>query len=272
MNFLVLCLVALITWLSPRRAALVRDPACRWMDRVQRLAVKREGSSSWWLGLGIAAPLFVLLVLLWLVDGIAHGLFTLLLHVLVLMVCVSRSDPLGAMTSSIERAWQRGDPQAAALIAERDWSIRADNEEHLGQAVRASVALEALRGYFVPAFWYLLLGPVAALGYRLTWLTAARSGPAGKVAGEARQALEWVPLRLLGVSLALVGRLAQTMKVLRRDITDWDTPNSQLLSRLVEAALGAPASSEPRLRHTRRLLLHCLLLWAVIIAFLSLVG
>lgn len=199
-------------------------------------------------------------------------MLTLLVHVLVLLACVSRRDPLGAMTSSVELAWQRGDQQAAALIAERDWSIRSDSAESLGQAVRATVALEALRGYFVPAFWYVLLGPVAALGYRLSWLAAERRGAAGAAADEACQALEWIPLRLLGVSLALGGRLDQTMKVLRRHLADWDTPSLQLAGHLIEASVRIPLSAEPRLRITRRLLQHSLLVWALTIAFLSLVG
>jgi AmpE protein len=176
------------------------------------------------------------------------------------------------MTASMEKAWQRGDQQAAALIAERDWSIGVDDVDQLGRAVRARVMLEALRGYFVPAFWYVLLGPIAALGYRLTWLVAGRQQEGSAAAGEAVQALDWLPLRLLGVSLAVVGRYRQTGRVLRQRSTDWDTPGDVVASELIESALGDASQAAPLLGATRRLLLHSLLVWSIIIAFASLLG
>lgn len=272
MNFLTLCLTALICWGTPWRTGLPADPVWRWVDRSAAVANDRPGFALYWLGFAVLVPLILLVAALWLVEGVAYGLLTLILHVLVLLACVSRKDPLGAMSGSIERAWERGDQQAAALIAERDWSIRAENPEDLGRVIRAQLALEALRGYFVPAFWYVLLGPVAALGYALARNASESAREGSAAAAEAVQALDWLPLRLLGLSLAMVGQFRQTWDCLRRRLTDWDTPASQVASELIEASLGRTSEPTAHLSATRRLLAHALLVWAVFIAFLSLVG
>jgi len=272
MNFLVLCLTALICWITPWRSGLPLDPAAAWVDEANRLAQQRSRVALWWTGLAIAVPMVLLLAVLWMVEGVAYGLLTLCTHVGVLLACVSRTDPLGAMTVSMEKAWLRGDQQAAALIAERDWSIQVDNVDELGRAVRTRVTLETLRGYCVPAFWYVLLGPVAALGYRLTWEVAARRRPGSGAAAEAVQALDWLPLRLLGISLAMVGRYRQTNGALRRRLIDWDTPGEVVAGELIESALENTGQAAPLLRATRRWLLHSLLVWAIVIAIASLLG
>lgn len=272
MNFLTLCITVLICWGTPWRTGLPSDPVWRWVGKSAHLAEGGPRFVMCWLGLAVVLPLVLLIAALWLVEGVAYGLLTLFLHVVVLLACISRRDPLGAMSRSIERAWQRGDPQAAALIAERDWAIRAENPEDLDKVVRGRIALEALRGYFVPAFWYVLLGPVAALGYGLARSAAEFDKDGRAVAAEAVQALDWLPLRLLGLSLALVGRFRETWDRLRHRVTDWDTPSSEIVGELVEASLGKPPGKMPTFSATRRLLLHALLVWAVFIAFLSLIG
>lgn len=272
MNFLTLCITALVCWGTPWRTGLPSDLVGRWVDKSADLANGRPRFAVIWLGLAVALPLGLLIAALWLIEGVAYGLLTLALHVVMLLACVSRKDPLGAMSRSIERAWQRGDQQAAALIAERDWSIRAENTEELGKVVRGHLGLEALRGYFVPAFWYLLLGPVAALGYALARSASERARDGSTAAAEAVQALDWLPLRLLGMSLAVVGRFRATWECLRRRFTDWDTPSSQVVGELIEASLGPVAEATSHFSATRRLLLYALLVWAVFIAFLSLVG
>ena len=272
MGFLVLSMTALICWATPWRTGLPLDPVSRWVDQAADVAQARSHALVWWLTLGIVLPLVLLAALLWIVEGAAYGLVTLCIHVIVLLACVSRTDPLGAMSRSIESAWRRGDQQAASLIARRDWAIHADNPDELAQAVRARVTLEALRGYFVPAFWYLLLGPVAALGYRLASAAAERNREGSAGAAEAVQALDWLPVRLLGLSLALVGRYSTTVDYLKRRIADWDTPVDRLAGGLIEAAMDKPSQVSLQVGATRRLLVHALLVWAVFAAFLSLVS
>lgn len=273
MKFLVLCLVSAILFASPWRAGLPVDPIHRWLHW---LGKRMAPDGALWLAVAIGVPVLLLGIVLSIVRGEAYGLFTLLLHSLVLIACVSRTDPLGAMTLNIERAWERGDHEAASLVAERDWSIAAEDASTLGRALRARVTWETFDGYFAPAFWYLLLGPLAALGYRLTVELARRhvAGSGSGPAAEAAQALQWIPLRLVGLSLLLVGRTQETWNVWRNRLADWDVPGIQVASEYLEAAL-AERPSRPvnlSLKSTRRILVRAILVWAVVIAVFSVLG
>lgn len=271
MKFLVLCLVSAILCLSPWRAGLPVDPVHRWLHWLG----KRIGpGGALWLTVAIGVPVLLLGILLSVVRGEAYGVFTLLLHTLVLLACVCRTDPLGAMTSTIERAWERGDQEAASLVAERDWSIAAENASTLGKELRARVTWETFDGYFATAFWYLLLGPLAALGYRLTVELAHRSESGSAPAAEAAQALQWIPLRLFGLSLLLVGRTKETWSVYRDRLADWDAPGMQVASEFLEAALVERPNRPENLylKPTRRLLVRTILVWAAVIAVLSVLG
>jgi len=72
-------------------------------------------------------------------------------------------------------AWRRGDLQAAEHVAERDLSLSADSGEQLLERVQAHLLWQAYQSFFAVIFWYFLLGPVAALAYRLLALASEHS-------------------------------------------------------------------------------------------------
>ncbi|PAU89591.1 hypothetical protein CK507_01565 [Pseudomonas sp. WN033] len=269
MSFLVLVLVALILRFTPWRNGLPVDACGRWSAWLQ---IRMGNHSEWQRILLLMLPLLPLAALLWWVQGMAYGFFSLLLHAAVLLLCVGRSDPLGAMTSALEQAWARGDQEAASLVAERELGIACDEPNGLLRAVRGRLVWEACHGYFVPAFWYLLLGPLGALGYRLL---ASASGEKGGLANVLSHSLEWLPNRLLGLSLALVGHFDATLAVLRRQFARWELSNAELLEQCTDAALqdGAPTPEhEGILASVRMLVKRSLLVWAVFIALYAVLG
>lgn len=271
MTFLVLCLVSVILCCSPWRTGLPRDPIHRWL---QWLSKRLAEGGALRLAAAVGVPVLLLGVLLAAVRGEAYGIFTLLLHTLVLLACVSRTDPLGVMTQTIEHAWERGDREAASLVAERDWSIATEDAGTLAIALRARVTWETFDGYVAPAFWYLLLGPLAALGYRLTVELARRGEKGSAPAAEAAQALQWIPLRLFGLSIMLVGRIKETWSVWRSRLAEWDSPGPEVAGQFLETALvERPAYGQSLyLKPARRLLVRALLVWAAVIAVLSVLG
>ena len=206
MSFLVLVLVALIIRFTPWRKGFPLDVLGVWVARVAAATTARPA----WQGLiMLVVPLVLVGLLIWIVDDLAYGVIALLTHALLLLLCVGRNDPLGSMLTQLEQAWQRGDQEAASLVAERDLDIHAANAEELAVAVRMRLVWEVCTGYLIPAFWYLLLGPLGAITYRLFERMQQHVGhPLQPLAASLTHALEWLPARLMALSMALVGRTA----------------------------------------------------------------
>ncbi|MFA5678909.1 MAG: regulatory signaling modulator protein AmpE [Pseudomonas sp.] len=269
MNFLVLLLVGLILLWTPWHTGYPRDVLRDWVERLVRVG------QGWVTVLAVLALLIPLGIVLAAVQGLAYGMFTLLLHVGLLLCCVGRSDPLRSLTADFVAAWQRDDQAAAALVAEQQLGVVDDEADGLLGQVSGRMAATTLQDYFVPTFWYLLLGPLGAVAYRLLELTRQQWGQsASHPAGALVHALEWIPARLMALSFALIGQFDSTLRTLRSMAVEWELSAGELVARCARAAL-LPESIEPGigiLQDTRKLLIRAILTWAVIIAFLSLMG
>ena len=268
MSFLVLLLTGLILLWSPWRTGYPREVLRPWVERVASFG------QGW---VGVAAVLSLLLpvaLLLWAVQGLVYGFITLLLHVTVLLMCVGRHDPLRSMTTAFKEAWERGDRAAAAQVSAPHLEGSEIHSAELSGLLRARMVAASLQDYFAPAFWYLLLGPLGALGYRLLELTRLHRGQA--MTGPATllmHALEWLPARLLVLSFALVGQFDSTLQVLHKRVTEWEAPAGELVAACATAALPPVAADDVRgVEDTRHLLVRALLSWAVIVAFFSMLG
>ncbi|WP_321351084.1 regulatory signaling modulator protein AmpE [Halopseudomonas oceani] len=276
MHFLALLLVVVLMWLTPLRTGLPLDLPKYWVG-----LVVRHGGGQARIGgvLLVLLPVLLLVLLQWWLQRNGLGFFGLLLFALVLLACVGRQDPLGELAAGFERAWARGDEAAAALVAEQDLGVVAEGEQSVLAEVRAVLVREMLHGYVVTVFWFALLGPVGALGYRLLRVLADASGTnAAGPAAALVHALEWIPARLLAASFALVGHFDHVRAVLENVLFSWDVPSDELIHSAAEAALQggsqrlADAGDEGVLADTRTLLVRALMVWAVVLALLAVLG
>ncbi|MEO1827720.1 MAG: regulatory signaling modulator protein AmpE [Pseudomonas sp.] len=274
MHFLALLLVCLLMWCTPLRRALPLDIPQLWVAFAERRIAHRPLVG---LALLLVPLLPVALLQAWLVTQ-GWGLLTLLFYVLVLLACMGRSDPLGRMTERFEAALARGDVEAAALVAEHEQGVLGGDSADVLAAMRAVLVREILHGYVVTVFWFVLLGPVGALGYRLLRLRLARDAPAGEPVTALAHALEWLPARLLAASFALVGHFDHVRQVLADALLSWDVSADDLVARTAEAALTggegrlADEADSGALADTRTLLKRALLAWAVVLALLAVLG
>lgn len=273
MRFLILLITALLVRFTPLRRGLRPDLALMWAGYCSRLAQRGPG----WRGLlCLLLPLLPLELAFWLLADLAYGFFVLVLGVLVLLLGLGGNELLHAFGRRLEQAWARGDKEAAALIAENELGIEATDDHGLLLQVRGRLLREALSGYFVPVLWFLLLGPLGALGYRLLRLFVDRlPAETQSYAGSLVHAMEWFPARLLAASFALVGHFDQVLVALRGTWRDWDQEVEPLLVAAADAALtGEPdvEQCEAVLAPTRTLLVRSMLVWAVPVALLALLG
>lgn len=267
MSFVVLLLAIVIEKFSSLRQRFQRDAG--WLRELHALEASPKFATRPWLVLAILilCPVALLALLLWVLDPVAYGLLALPVHVLVVIYSLGRGD-IQAGLGPFRDAWRRGDLQAGAHVAERDIGITAENGEQLLEKVQSHLLWQSYQGFFAVIFWYFLLGPVAALSYRLLALAAEQGKNPELVerAQQVRHAFDWVPVRLLAASFALVGNFAAVGRVMLHELLNWDISAEQLINKAgcAAAEIAAPQAGPEgvvSLDMLWALLLRAALLW-----------
>lgn len=265
MSFLVLVLVLWVEKFSALRQRLQRDGF--FLAELARL--ERSGKvHPWWsLAILVLAPVALLVLLLYVLEPVAYGLLALPVHLLVLIYSLGRGDAKAAL-GPFRDAWRRGDDQAALHVAERDLGLAADDPQSLLIRVQGYLLWQAYQSFFAVIFWYFLLGPGAALAYRLLVLCAEHSGQAalkGK-AEQLRHVMDWLPVRVLALSFALVGNFVAVMRVMLHELLNWRISAGHLIARVGRVADDIPEQEDSqrglaRLDSLWELLLRSAVLW-----------
>lgn len=240
MSFLVLLLVLWVEKFSALRQRLQRDGF--FLTELARLERRRKADPWWVLSILVLLPVAVLALLLHVLEPVAYGLLALPVHLLVLIYSLGRGDAKAAL-GPFRDAWRRGDEQAAVHVAERDLGVTADDSQSLIQKVQGHLLWQAYQSFFAVIFWYVLLGPAAALAYRLLALTSERAGnPAVQErARQLRHAFDWAPVRMLAASFALVGNFVALSRMMLHELLNWNISAPRLVEQAGTAAADIPA-------------------------------
>lgn len=278
MHFLVLLCVVLILLVEKLFDVLYwvhRD--AWWLTLCQRVETRKSvlGRLFWLIGM----PLLLMGVLLWALGMVAQGWLLLPVHVLILLYCLGRED-VGAQLGAFCEAWNRGDEEAACLAARRDLGVEGGNARQLFERVQMHLLWQSYQSFFAVVFWYVLLGPLAALAYRFLDLIVQQTKEAAlrEQAAQLRHAFDWLSARALAISFVLVGNLAAFKRVLWPRLLEWDLPAERLLLRvgLFSVAPSDSVAQEQgvgRLDELWALLVRAGLLWyASLAAWTLLVG
>ncbi len=259
-----------------RRIAALRLPpslrpgigplACLWLPPLVVI-----GLLQWILGdawLGIPGALFSALVLY-----LSLGPRELLTQTDLLLSALERQDA----KETHDRAWE--------LLGERSPA----SAQQLAGAVVSTLVAEANRRSFAVLFWFLILGPLGAAGYRLAWLVRDQVGAADNLAPSAADAarmvavLDWLPARATAMAYALAGNFDQAVRAWRAYPYEFPQDSGPLLIDVGNAALreapqedAAPPTSE---RETARIIARgaslvwrATLIWIALLALITLAG
>ncbi len=237
MSFLVLLLVLWVEKFSSWRIKIQQDgPWLRLLGWSERQSAFGHNP---WLSLAVLVllPLAVLALLLAILGVTLHGWLALPVHLWVLVYALGRGDPLVAL-GPFRDAWRREDVEAAYLVAQRDLGVEAADEDSLLQSAQGFLLWQGYQSFFAVIFWYALLGPLAALAYRLLALTVehAQDPSLRARAGQWRHAFDWLPVRLLAASFALVGSFVAVSRVLLHELLNWNVSAAQLIANSGRAA------------------------------------
>lgn len=273
-----------------------------WYGHLLRWLDSRFPEGSFWRGrygiaLALLPPLIVLGLFQLALDEPLLGLAGLLLGVVVLFYTWGPRD----LDLDVDAIVEARDPVARRDAAAKLWPDGAGVSLD-GASLVDAVFRNGLRRWFGVLFWFLLLGPVGALLYRLAALSAegeyARTLPAETAAG-ARSfltLLDWPVAQLMTLSMALVGNFDTVLGAWREAggasfRLDADflgaAARASVSSELAEEAMDyvdsgdrtatatammAAAPELPELRDAMSLVWRILLLWLAVIALFVIAG
>ena len=241
MSFLVLLLVLWVEKFSAWRSNIQQDGP--WLRLLARVEHKAEWAARPWLALALVVllPLAVLALILIVLTPLVYGWLVLPVHLLVVIYSLGRGD-LQAALGPFRDSWRRGDAEAAYLVARRDLGLEVEEEGALLKSVQGHLVWQAYQSFFAVIFWYALLGPLAALAYRLLALSAehAEQPALRERAVQVRHGFDWLPVRVLAASFALVGNFAAVTRALLHELLSWDISAAQLVINTGRAASETP--------------------------------
>ncbi len=301
-------LIALLIGLAVERLAtqLFHWRRMRWLDRIIDAGFRQAGRMA---NLPAIIPVVLLVALLVLpvfllfysLGGTLYGFTYLILAILVLMFSIGPTD-IGEEVAEYCKALESEDEEqvhnAAMAIIEAD--VPADADARV-RRVEAAVCVQANNRLFAVIFWFVVFGPFgpfAAWAYRVTDLirrravfSAARNSDDGVNAARVRDAAElvhgllaWIPARLTAVGYATAGNADEALAAMRAPAEQSDATLSEhsenLLARVGVAALAiqdvtGESTTERGVRGAQaanRLVFRQLLIWATIIAAMTLYG
>jgi AmpE protein len=284
MTFLSILIALLIERIAPqlveyRRFQWLRDYG-QWL--VEVLHIEKLG--SWMTFTILLAPL---LMVMWILNGMFEhalfGLFELAFNVIVLFLCLGPRD-LDKQIDHYLDAIDIGDEQQRFASASR-LTTATPARELPAQTIQVckSLFIEANIRVYAILFWFVVLGPVAAVVYRLLdqWyrnaylpdsLSAIHS-EIGMLAGW----LDWIPTRLTMFAYMLSGSFdagLQAYRSMQYTAINAYQQNCEFLQSVGFHSLsvddaGSQAQAMDMVKKSRGLILRALVVWLLLILFLS---
>jgi AmpE protein len=301
-------LIALLIGLVVERLAtqLFHWRRMRWLDRIIDFGFRQAERVAGWPSLIAVLLLAVVLVLpvyaiIFSLGGTLAGFTYLFLAVVVLFFSLGPQDigeDVDEYCKALESENEEDIQHAAKAIVEGD--VPEDPRERI-RAVEESVCIQANNRLFAVVFWFVLLGllgPLAAWAYRVTDVirrravfSAARDEETDGHAARVRDAaimlhgwLAWIPARLTAVGYATAGHFEEAITAMRAPTEQRDATTSEhsenLLARVGTAALALQDRADESLTErgvrgavaAKQLVFRQLIIWAVIIAAMTLYG
>jgi len=248
-----------------------------WMDLHQSLPVSkvlREGRIG--LLLLLAPPLLGVALVQNLLDDMLLGLPGVLFAALVLLYSLGPEDLDSRVATWVEAGGMDEQEQSRALAAELLERPNDSEGSELGRELTDGILSAALWGSAAVLFWFLVLGPVGALGYRLTRHAKTLAREHGRPGlGEPVRALlfllEWLPARMLAGLFALGGCFDSAIQGWRHCDQGPDLdPNAALVCCAGVAAL--PGGETAGAATTERVEAAMALVWRALVIFVALLG
>lgn len=252
-----------------------------WFERYTHKLSGFIKSGSGWIKLTmvLALPVLAFVVMQFLLFDFFWGIFYLGFSIVTLFYCLGPA----CLNSDIDAyldARSLGDEDEAlhyaAVLTERSASTSPDQQSN--DVIRAILSAANERIFSV-LFWFVLLGPLGALLYRLTSNISKQNEADTSLINAAKlihASMAWAPARLLAIGYALTGHFDGAVHAYRNRPAEDDISLSNY-DVLVNTGLGALYQQEitdeiSGIRSARGLVLRSILIWIAMLALLTLGG
>lgn len=191
----------------------------QWFPWYSTLIYKWFGTTSWWRGYQaiavITVPVLVLVGAVYFLIGHWFMEAKFLIALIVFIYCLGPED-LYQQVQQYLQAKADSDVAKAQLIAEQILKTPLpENSLHIDRAVLTAILVQANDRLFAVIFWFVILGPIGAVFYRMVVLldrlirtSESSFADLSAVSHQLRGILEWVPARLTSLGYALVGNFS----------------------------------------------------------------
>ena len=262
-----------------RRFDWLRDYS-QWMQDV--LHIERFGG---WISLGVL--LFPLVLLLWVAEGLfagaLFGLFELAFNVAVIFFCIgpkALDQQVDQYLDALDVGESEQRYQAASAL-----SLQPPAMDLPAQAIQVckSLFVQANIRVFSVLFWFVALGPVAAMVYRVLLQLKEQQVVDDALAAikpvlrQLQGWLDWLPTRISLFAYMISGNFDEALQAYRNasaTAIDLYEENNELLQNVGFSAISShEASTDSQamvlVRKTRGLFLRSLVVWLLILLPLS---
>jgi adenosylcobinamide-phosphate synthase len=204
----------------------------------------RDGVISWLLAV---APAALITLIVYAVSRHVNGLIALAWNVAVLYLALGFRQ-FSHYYNNVMLQLRAGDT-AQARAALRDWRGEPGGELTAGEVARVAIELGLLRSHrhvFGVMAWFIVLGPVGAIGYRLAALLNDRwgavdddaAGAFGLFARRAFDVIDWLPTRLTAFGFAMTGDFMGAVECWREQAATWRSHAQGIILASAAGALG----------------------------------
>ncbi len=236
----------------------------------------------------VLGPVILLVAIIAVVGGIAHWLL-ILVFVPVLLYSIGRGE-FAEPTNDYLFAWNSKDWEKALenyILINRfsnevdESSVNVDFEygdwTSLNHAMLKSVAYKGFEKFVTVFFWFVLIGPIGPLIYRLVSLFITH-----EETEEHEQArrwlwlLEWPAVRVLGLTFALTGSFVGCIRAWQEKLLCAQSTTQQVLEHYIHGALDVDeavaledAITESEFKAVLSLYKRTIIFWICVLAILT---
>lgn len=287
MNFLIVLLALVLLEAYSDLGSVQPDQWLRKWSQTLSQALFLERSSTFKVAVFVVLPLITVSMVLLSLQHYGLGFFGLIAELLVLLYSLGRGNidtQISLLSSELEHEDLRGALNDAAGFDITYREGHSESIEDVREAMFSALPYRLFERSFVVIFWFCLFGAPMALGYRLLALhgdmqlvqkTDDNKDSETRMVAKLRWLVEWLPARLLGITLGLVGHFSQTFSQLRQVIFCHHTSASELLYRCVGPSAGGQVGSPlstTEIVNVTGLYRRSMTAWLVIIAILVVIG
>ena len=198
--------------------------------------------------LAVLIPVFLLATVLLLLDNHWFGIPVFVLSFLVFLYSLGRGN-LEEQVEGYQEDINRDDLQAAyhdaAVFNPAREEGEAESSTQLHQEAVGSISYRYFERYFAVMFWFVLAGAPGALLYRLLVLHSDMNLDSEQEDKHRIQhglhLMEWLPVRLMGLSLAFVGNFTACLESWRASVLSESMSTVDVIEDYVSSALYSGA-------------------------------